>query len=77
VGDTVPSHLRPALGRRHSSISHKASSGRETQFHLALGQPRTGDEVPSRSRPALGRRHNSVSPEANLGWEMQFLLFRG
>jgi hypothetical protein len=77
VGDIVPSHLRPSLGGRHSSISHKASSGRETQFHLALGQPRTGDEVPSRSRPALGRRHNSVSPEANLGWEMQFRLFRG
>jgi hypothetical protein len=53
TGDAVSPRLRPALGRthavlsrskptsdgRHCFVSLKASSGRDTQFRLARGQP--------------------------------------
>jgi hypothetical protein len=72
-----------------NSVSPEANLGRETQFCLALGQPRMGDAVlsrqvqlwagdaiPSRPRPTSDGRRCSASPETNLGWETLLQLAR-
>ena len=63
MGDTIPSHPRPALG----------GDAVPSRPRPALG----GDAVLSRPRPTSDGRRSSVSPEANLGWEMRFCLARG
>jgi hypothetical protein len=69
ISDGPNSEGRDGDGKRCSHGSPEANLRRETQVHLARGQPRAGDAVTARPKPTSGGRCSHDSPDVTPGRE--------